>query len=159
MAAYYPAIVAKRLRLGYRFRRVAAAGLRRSLARVEIEGHTIHAVALAGGLRTIVEDVAEMATAAAAMHLGSGRKEAAVGFGFDCLIKRRPEAGPTRPAVEFGIRSEQRLTATGTMVNPRAVLFVERARPGAFGPVLPQYPVLRWCQFMPPLLLAQRNRE
>jgi len=148
-----------RLRLGSRFRRVAAVGLGRFLAGMKIERHTIHAVALAGGLRTIVEDVAEMAAAAAAMHLGSGRKKAAVGFGVNRLIERRPEARPTRPAVEFGIRGEERLAATGTVVDAGAVLFVERARPGAFGPVLPQHPVLRGCQLLPPLILAQRNRE
>src|ERR1700759_1260621 len=44
---------------------------------VENEGKSVHAVAQARGLWTVVEDVAEMTTAAAAMHFGADHPEGA----------------------------------------------------------------------------------
>src|SRR4029078_4859572 len=44
---------------------------RRRRRRVEYQTEAVDAVAQAGGLRTIVEDMAEMAAAAPAMHLGA----------------------------------------------------------------------------------------
>src|SRR5437762_10266504 len=103
--------------------------------------------------------MAEMAAAAAAMNFGSRHEKAAVGLGFDRLVERRPKARPSGAAVELGVRRKQRLTAPGAVIDPRAVLFIERARPGAFGAVLPQHSVLRRRQLTPPLFLAQRNRK
>jgi hypothetical protein len=88
------------------------------------------------------------------MDLGTGHKKAAVGFGFDRVIKRRPKARPAGPAIKLGIRSEKRLAATGTVVDALTILFVERARTGAFGAVLSQNPILRGRQFTPPLVVA-----
>src|SRR5437764_961730 len=100
-----------------------------------------------------------MATAAAAMDFGSRHEKAAVGLGFDRVVERRPKARPAGAAVEFGVRRKERLSAPGAVIDPGAVLLIEGARSGAFGAVLPQYPVLRRRQLTPPLLLAQRNRK
>ena len=52
----------------------------------ELQRHAVHAVAQAGRLRAVVEHMAEMAAAAAAMHLGARHEERAVGRG------RRPHS-------------------------------------------------------------------
>src|SRR5437764_11600043 len=100
-----------------------------------------------------------MATAAAAMDFGSRHEKAAVGLGFDRVVERRPKARPTGAAVELGVRGKERLAAPRAVIDPGAVLLIEGTRSGAFGAVLPQYPVLRCRQLTPPLLLAQGNRK
>jgi len=70
---------------------------------MEFERDPIHAVSLAGRLRTVVEHMPEVTTAPAAMDFGSRHEEATIGFGPDRSIKRRPEAWPTGSTVEFGI--------------------------------------------------------
>src|SRR5205807_5465889 len=72
---------------------------------------------------------------------------------------RRPKARPPGAAVELGVRRKERLTAAGAVIDPAAILLVERARPGTFGAVFPQYSVLRRRQLAPPFLFAQRNRK
>ena len=55
-------------------RRCASLGIRRH----ERQRDPVHAVAQARGRRPVIEHVAEMAAAAAAVHLGPGREQAAV---------------------------------------------------------------------------------
>src|SRR3954463_4346723 len=57
-----------------------------ALLRLKIQRHTVDAVALIGGRWAVVEDVAEMAAAAAAMHLGAGHAIAGV-------LRALPRAG------------------------------------------------------------------
>src|SRR5213075_1895935 len=73
----------------------------------------------------------EMPAAASAMHLGAAHEKATVGLGLDPVFEGRPEARPSRAAVEFGSGVEQRLAAGGAVIDPGAVLLVERARAGA----------------------------
>ena len=124
---------------------------------MKIERHAVHAVALAGRLGTIVENMAEMAAAAAAMNFGSCHEEAAVCLGFDRLVERRPKARPSGAAVELGVRRKDGLTAAGAVIHPAAILLVERARSGAFGAVFPQHSILRRRQLAPPFLFAPRD--
>src|SRR5215469_15120547 len=126
---------------------------------MEVERDAVHAVALAGRVRSVVEDMAEMPAAPAAVDFGSRHEEAAVGFGSDCFVERCPEAGPAGAAVEFGVGRKQQLPAAGAMVEPGPILLVERARPGALCAVLPQHPILCRRQFAPPLLLIEGNRK
>src|SRR3954447_4599384 len=85
-----------------------AGSARRGRARSKYQCEAVDAVAQAGRFRSIVEDVAEMTAAAAAMNFGPQHSEGAVlGLAhrvFDWLI----EAGPTRAALELGLRGEQR---------------------------------------------------
>src|SRR5438309_409224 len=60
---------------GSRARRSGGSGRGRD----ELHRHAIHAVAQAGGRRSVLEDVAEMAAAAPAMHLGARHQEDMVG--------------------------------------------------------------------------------
>src|SRR6516165_2376525 len=126
---------------------------------MKVKRRPIHAIAQPGGLRAIVENVAEMAAAAAAMHLGAGHEAATVGLRLERLLDRRRKARPSRSAVELGIGGEQRLAATGAVIDALAVFLVERARAGAFGAVFAQNSILRRRQLALPLLLTQCNRE
>ena len=76
--------------------------------RLEFQRDPIHAVALPGRPRPIVEDVAEMPAAAAAMHLGAWNHKAVVVRGSDRVVHRREEARPPGAAVEFCFRLKQR---------------------------------------------------
>src|SRR6185312_3546363 len=126
------------------------------LAGMKVERHAVHAVALPGWGRPVLKNMPEMSAAAPAMHLGAAHKEAPVGLGFDRVLKRRPEARPAGAAVEFGAGVEQRLTTAGAVIDPGAILLVERARAGAFGAMLAQHPVLLRGQPLAPFLVAQR---
>src|SRR5438270_9472269 len=126
---------------------------------MEVERRAVHAVALSGRGRAILEDMPEMSPAAPAMHLGAAHEEAPVGFGLDGIFERRPEARPAGAAVEFGAGVEQRLTTAGAMIDSGAALLIERARAGAFGAMLAQHPVLLRGQSLAPFLVAQRHVE
>src|SRR5438105_463874 len=132
---------------------------RHGIAGAEIERDAVQAIAQPGRLRPVLENMAEMPAAAAAMHLGAGHEEAAVGVGLHPVLERRREARPAGAAVELGAGIEQRLAAAGAVIDPGAVLLVERARPGALGTVLAQHPVLLGRQAPAPLLVAQRYLE
>src|SRR5690348_6033151 len=109
---------------------------------MKVERRAVHAIAQAGGSRPIFEDMPEMPAATPAMDLGAAHEKAPVGFGLDRLLERRREARPAGAAVEFAASVEQRLAAAGAVIDPGAILLIERARAGALGTVLTQYPVL-----------------
>src|SRR5258707_15280281 len=74
---------------------------------------TVHAVAQAGRLRPIVEHVAEMAAATAAVNFGPQHpKSAVLGFA-DGVFERLIKARPAGAALELGLRREQRQVAAG----------------------------------------------
>src|SRR6266404_4676648 len=75
---------------------------RRRLAGVKVERDAVQAIAQPGRLRPVLEDMAEMPAATAAMHLGAGHEEAAVSVGLDPILERRREARPAGAAVELG---------------------------------------------------------
>src|SRR5581483_2541518 len=68
----------------------------------EFQRHAVHAVALTGRRGPVIEHVAKMAAAAAAMHLLPDHAESIVGFHGDGAIERGIEARPTGVAVELG---------------------------------------------------------
>src|SRR5262249_25385432 len=84
----------------------------------------------------------EMATAAAAMHLGAHHAEAAVGRGLDRARHWIIEARPAGAALEFRLRDEQRLLAAGAYERAVTLLVVERAASRRLGAVLAHDPVL-----------------
>src|SRR5262249_56928312 len=120
------------------------------LVREELEGHAVHAVAQPGGARAVVEDVAQVAAAAAAVDLRADHEEAAIGRRADGSLDRLIAAGPARAAVELRVRGEERQVAAGAAVRAVAVLLVERARAGAPGAVPAQHPVRPRTQPRPP---------
>src|SRR5512141_645596 len=100
---------------------------------------TVHAVAQAGRLRPIVEDVAEMAAAAAAVDLGPQHAEGTVLGLADGVFQRLIEARPAGAAFEFRLRGEQRQVAAGTGEDALAMLLEQRARARPLGALLAQY--------------------
>src|ERR1700720_1249376 len=102
---------------------------------LEVHGHAVDAIAQIRRRGPVVEHVAEMAAATAAMHLGAHHAIASIARGFDRALDRVVEARPTRAALEFLLRYEQRLAAAGARERARAFLVVERAAAGRFGPV------------------------
>src|ERR1700759_26022 len=96
--------------------------------RMKHQRKTVHAVAQAGRLRSVVENVAEMAAAAAAMDLGAQHAEGAVFRLADRILQRLVEAGPAGAAFELGVGGEQRQVAAGAGEGALAMLLQERAR-------------------------------
>src|SRR5437016_8407243 len=91
----------------------------RFLARVKLERDAVHAIALTGRLRPVVEDMAEMPAATLAMHLGADHEKAAVGRRLGGSLKRRREARPAGAACELGPGVEHRMPESGAMVDDR----------------------------------------
>src|SRR5215510_1321952 len=126
----------------------------RSLLLVELERRTVHAIALPGGLRPIREDVAEVAAAFGAMHLGAGHEEAAIARGADRLAQGLPERRPAGATFILGRGIEQRRAAARADEGARPLFVVERAGTGAFGAVLAQHLVLQRIELLFPLGVA-----
>ena len=82
--------------------------------------------------------MAQMATAAVAMHLGPRGKEPLVRHGFDSIVQRGEEAWPAGAAFELGLGAIQRLITTLAMEHAFADLIVQRAGKCAFGIPLAQ---------------------
>src|SRR6185369_11323022 len=121
---------------------------------LELERRAVHAIALAGRLGAIREDMAEMAAALGAMDLGSGHEVAGVGRGLDGVGDRRPEGRPARAAFVLGTRVEQGLAAAGTAEGASALLVVERAGEGPLGAVVAQHVMLQRVELVLPLGVA-----
>ena len=90
-------------------------------------------MALAGRRRTVVEDMAEMSAATAAMLFGAGHSEGQVAPVGDGVGQRFLEARPAGAAVIFGRRAEQRQFAAGAGENPLAMFLEQRAGEGRLG--------------------------
>src|SRR5687768_3274908 len=126
----------------------------RLLLLLELERCAVHAIALAGGLWPIGEDMAEMAAALGAMDLGAGHEMAGVGRGADRAGHWRPEGGPARAAFVLGARIEQGLAAAGAAEGASAFLVVERAGEGPLGAVVAQHVMLQRVELLLPLGIA-----
>src|SRR5437762_8678665 len=126
---------------------------------LEGERRAVHAVALAGRRRAVGKDVAEMAAALGAVHLGAAHEEAAVGRCAHGAGQRLPERGPARAAFELGAGIEQRRAAAGAAEGALALLLIERAGAGALGAVLAQHLVLLRIERLAPLLVAFLDGE
>src|SRR5690349_15581540 len=71
--------------------------------RRELEGQPVHAIAQAGRLWPVVENVAQVATATVAQHLGAPHAQREVTLLVDDALRQRlVKARPTRAALEFG---------------------------------------------------------
>src|SRR5690606_9586330 len=94
----------------------------------------VHAEALAGGLRAVGEDVAEVAVAPSAAGLGADHPVARVGVQGDPVRRDRlPEARPARPRVVLGVGAEQLEVAHDTAVDAGFLGVPVGAGEGPFG--------------------------
>src|SRR5271154_5252760 len=80
--------------------------------------------------------MAEVAAAAAAMHLGADHAVGPVGRGLDRSRDRIVEARPASAALELLLRVEQRLVAPGAIERAGAFLIIQRATARPLGAVL-----------------------
>src|SRR4051812_9481308 len=95
------------------------------LLRLQFQRRGVDAVAQSGRSRTIVEDMAEMAVAVRAQHLGPDHAVADVALFIDMAFDRgRGEARPAAAGIEFCVGFEQRLAATGAGVSAVALLML-----------------------------------
>src|SRR5215813_4063924 len=104
--------------------------------------------------RAVVEDMAKMAAAPAAVDLGAGHAVAAVDRGFDRALLGIVEARPPGAAVEFLLRHEQWLSAPGAHKGAVAFFVIECAASGCLGAVLAHHPVLLRREQPSPFLIG-----
>src|ERR1700716_2864796 len=132
---------------------------RRRGGRMKHQRKTIHAVAQPGRLRPIVEDVTEMAAAAAAVNFGPQHPEGPV-FGLaDGVLERLVKARPAGAALEFRLRGEQRQVAAGAGEDALAMLLEQRARSRALGAFLAQDVILLRGQLRAPFRIGLFDLE
>src|SRR4051794_17260776 len=136
-----------------------APSARRWRRRLEHQRKAVHAVAQAGRLRAVVEDMAEMAAATAAVDLGAQHAEGTVLGLAHRIVERLPETRPAGAALEFRLRGKQRQVAAGAGKDALAVLFQKRARPRPLGAVLAQDVVLLRRQLSAPFRVRLLDLE
>src|SRR3954454_969173 len=105
---------------------------------MEHEAKAVDAIAQPGWLGSIIEDMAEMAATAAAMHLGPRHAEGAVLGLAERVFQRLIEARPAGAAFEFGVGRKQRQVAAGAGEDALAMLLEQRARARPLGAFLAQ---------------------
>src|SRR5205085_8414559 len=125
----------------------------------EVHGDAVDAIAQVGRRRAVGKNVAEVAPATAAMHLGAAHSKTAIDRGFDRTRDGIVEARPAGAALEFSLRREQRLSAARALEGAVAFLEIERAAPGRFGPVLPHDLVLLGREQPAPLVVGMGDWE
>jgi hypothetical protein len=104
----------------------------------EFEGGGVDAVAEAGWCGAVVEDVAEMGFALAALDFGASHEEAVVGLGLDVVLAYGcDEAWPPSSRIKLSLRTEQVVAATDALVDAGLMLVPVRARVGSLGSLLP----------------------
>src|SRR5262249_33528416 len=123
-----------------------------TLSRDEFQGYSVDAIAQACRLWAIVEHVAEMSAATAAMHFLPDHTERCVGIGFHAGINRTVEDRPAGPRIELGVGGKQRQIATGTGESAFAMLLVKRAGEGTLGVLLTEHGILLWREQLLPFL-------
>src|SRR6185437_9878258 len=125
----------------------------------EAQGDAVVAVAQAGGLRTVVENVAVMPAAFRAVIFGARHDELAIGLGREDAGNRREKAWPAGAAFELHRGGEKWQRAPGAGEHARAVLVVERARERALGSLVAQDAIRRRIERLPPFGIGPDDRR
>ena len=122
--------------------------------------HGIHAVPLAGRLRTIIKDVAQVRVAAAANDFGAGREPSAVSDLAHVVGRDRlEEARPAGAGFELRVGIKQLLAATDAAVHARFVVVPIGAGEGSLGPFFSSDFELLRSQSLLPLGVVFCNRQ
>ena len=123
---------------------------------LEVERARVDAVAQAGRVRAVVEDMAEVAAARRAHDLGANHPVARVGLRDDAVERRRlEEARPAAARLELRVRAEELRPAAGAAVDAVAVLVPVRAGERALRALAPQDLVLLGREALAPLLVGE----
>src|SRR6202048_104248 len=126
---------------------------------MEYQRKAVHAVAQAGRLWPIVENVTEMAAAAPALDFGPQHPKGAV-FGLaDGVVERLIKTRPAGAALEFRLRGEQRQGAAGAGEDALAMLLEQLARSRTLGALLAQDLVLLRRQLRAPFRIGLFDLE
>src|SRR4029077_2386021 len=120
-----------------------AAGRGSCHLRHELQRDAVVAIALAGGLRAVVEHVTLVAVATRAVVFGAWQHELEIGLGAQRAVDRRVKARPSRATLVLALRQEQRQIATGAHEGALALFAVQWAGAGALGAFLAQHRILR----------------
>ena len=126
---------------------------------LKLQRHAVHAVAKTGRTRTVGEDVAQVTAAVRAVHFGARHEMAAVFGRLDGTFERQPEARPTGPAFELGVRGEQAAVRMRHKRIAVTLFLVQRTRSGALGAVLAQHLKLARRERLLPLLFGLLHRK
>src|SRR5882757_8597341 len=110
-----------------------------------------------GRRRAIIEDMAEMTTAAAAMHFGTDHAMAAIHRGLNRPRLGIVEARPAGAAFELFPGSKQGLIASRAIERAGALLVIERTTAGPFGRVMTKDLILLGAQQATPLFVGMRD--
>src|SRR5450631_1621177 len=121
----------------------------------ELERGAVVAVALARGLRAVVEHVPLVSLATRAVVFGARQDQLEVGLGLEASRDEREEARPARAALELRVGGEQREVAAGADERALAMLAVQRARARPLGRLAPQHRVLLRREALLPLLVGE----
>src|SRR5690242_17227404 len=123
-----------------------------SLLLLELQRRRVDAVADPRGVRPVGEEMAEVAAAVRAHHLGADHAEAHVRLLVDRLAaRRRVERGPAAAGVVLRLRLEQRRAAACADVRPVVEHVVVLARERPLGALLAENAVLLRRQLFAPL--------
>ena len=114
--------------------------------------HPVHAPALAGRWRAVVEDVAEMAAAAPAMDFGPGHEQHPVIPCAHRIGDGPDEAGPPCAAFKLVLRPEDRQVAARAFIGTAAMLAIEGTGSGPLGALIAKHAKLPGGQSTTPLI-------
>src|SRR5262249_37716191 len=127
-----------------------------ALAKVQRAG--VHAVALAGWRRPVIEYMTQVRSALPAADFGPHHKEAAVFVELDVLpVGGLPEAGPAGARIELGVRAEQLRAARCAVIGPIIVRVPVLACECPLRALLAHDVVLLRRQLLAPLSLCLLN--
>src|SRR4029079_9529493 len=122
---------------------------------IELQRTTIDAIALAGGFRSVSEDVAEMRLTIGAADLRPAHQEFAIlVLAQGAVVCRCIEARPARAGIVFGIGAEQRRAASDAFVHAVALLLPARMAEGTLGAMLAGDVILLESQLFRPLSIG-----
>ncbi len=125
----------------------------------ENHGDGIHTVAQVGGWRPVFEDMAEMATAASAVHFGSWHEQFAIDSCADVVRGNGFKKGrPAGAAVELRLGDEEDVVATGADVGAGLGDCEASALEGGLGSLLAQDVVLGGSQAFCPFRRGEIDR-
>src|SRR5882757_10169343 len=134
---------------------MTSGGASRQLLRLQLQRRRIDAVAQARRAGAVVEDVAEMAAAFRAQHLGADHAVADVALLVDMAVDcRRRKTRPAAAGIEFWVGFEQRLAAAGAGIGALAVLMLIFAGERTLGRLFAQHGILHRRELLAPLGVA-----
>src|SRR5439155_25079425 len=122
----------------------------------ESQRRRVDAIPQAGRARAVVEHVSQMRAAVRAFHFGPPHEQIAILLLPDALFPERlPEARPSRPGIEFGLRCEKFLATDDAPIDPVIVVVPVLTGKGPLRPLVHGDLVLDRRQALPQTRLVK----